>query len=379
MRPLFYLATALVGLTLGILPLDVGPQRRGGALVSPAGELRREVTLTLQDATEARLADSVAALMAGVPARTTFLVHTSPGVELVARSAVDSAAREYLDGLAFRPAGVRVGILVLDPREVQQAVRTDLLASTAASPPRLAPASRVILAGTDARGPWCVRLETPRSLPSGRIALPSPAEGNARVLSDLSTCAWVARYGLPGPHVARWLDRSYHGAAGPAGDWPETRWSWVGEPATRACRAGELEVCQALFEDRVAVHFGDDRAVLEGAARPGWAGPQLALWSGRVASRAADPYLGGILLELRREFGDAAVQGFWTSDRPLARAFADAFGTPAGRWYHQRLTAALGPTRAGPWPRPGHLVSLLLAAAVGLGFARRVVSRRTVA
>jgi hypothetical protein len=160
----------------------------------------------------------------------------------------------------------------------------------------------------------------------------------------LGPCAFVARYGAPGPEISRWLsDGAYrlaeHRSGVPrpgVGDAARKReltvWS-EDDRALRGCIDGRDDLCvTALLMSPGASHVRDGPAVLNLDRR---------LPPGGTDSRA-------MLDHLEREFGSARFEAFWTSDADVQTAFASAFGIGAGDWVREWGRSRYGDRGLGP-------------------------------
>jgi hypothetical protein len=211
--------------------------------------------------------------------------------------------------------------------------------------------------------------------------------------SDLSAdlagvCRLVARYGLPGPDVMRWLTdggtafaaRTSDGAPRqrPIRPWSRprafplgSRWNAYGLTSVPAeqCLAQEVSGCARVFLDP---SVGDDD--------PGgylWLArhsPALAVGdrSWRSAFASLDDY---VLSDLENRFGRRAFARFWTSEAPVEEAFRTAFGVAPGPWMLSWLGDNTRLSTAGPGlPMKdglGAALALLLCALVAAMVVRR--------
>lgn len=205
----------------------------------------------------------------------------------------------------------------------------------------------------------------------------------------LGVCGFYAAFGLPGRHVAAWLES--HSYA------PAQDLDWASDPlatptprnpteqdevrgsidlAFVGCAAGDTERChEAIYsepgKDRVPVAWADFRPA--GVASPrGYRG----------ASRTRQPlgpwtesYFGDMI----GHFGRETFRRFWTSDDSLHVAFASATGEDLDAWTMRWAQAYLGTPASGNRVRPGSIVSavvligVLVIAAAGFAHWRQVV------
>jgi hypothetical protein len=138
------------------------------------------------------------------------------------------------------------------------------------------------------------------------------------------------------------------------------------------CLAGDETACAALLSDPTppAYLVGPIRRVpLEAAAV---VVEHMELTASALPG-VVDP---AFLATLETRFGPERFRAFWTSDRPLSDAFADAFGLTPGAYVGQEARAALGPLTPGPGLRAGGWVGLALTILAGLAASFFVTGRR---
>jgi hypothetical protein len=208
----------------------------------------------------------------------------------------------------------------------------------------------------------------------------------------LGACWVVARYGVPGPHVAAWFSqggaylatshRPFRAASVEdlAGRAPDALSAYMMRLYTgrllsvrvQRCLAGDETACAALLSDPTppAYLVGPIRRVpLEAAAV---VVEHMELTASALPG-VVDP---AFLATLETRFGPERFRAFWTSDRPLSDAFADAFGLTPGAYVGQEARAALGPLTPGPGLRAGGWVGLALTILAGLAASFFVAGRR---
>ncbi len=205
----------------------------------------------------------------------------------------------------------------------------------------------------------------------------------------LGICGFYAAFGLPGRHVAAWLeDQAY----APAGDL-----DWLSDPLTvpqpiddgerleivrsadltfLGCAAGDVERCrEAIYSrpgaDRVPVAWADFRP--RGIASPRVLG-------GRARPRdPLGPWTAAYLGDMVGHFGRETFARFWTSDDSLEAAFASATGQQLDEWTMRWAQAYIGVPHSGNRVRFSAVVSAFVAVGVVVGGAALFALRRQVA
>jgi len=240
----------------------------------------------------------------------------------------------------------------------------------------------------NAGDPVCLRVvKSERDLQDGTpVVKQGPRPLNSRTLrSRMGLCHWVARYGVPGPEIWKWLDA--HGQPDAATDLSDSgvlalnRYQRVSSAMdARSCAAGTLARC-ALFWDASVQIAGSARA------RSAW---DLVLSSDRDLGLVANEqglrtevFWGGnlwgvrLLPSLERELGAEAFEAFWTSQQAPADAFTAAAGVPADEWVREQVRAAgLATTVSRAGVSLWSLFALLSTAALGLLVGARAAGRR---
>lgn len=216
------------------------------------------------------------------------------------------------------------------------------------------------------------------------------------VPSVLGPCELIAKYGLPGPTIARWLEGSGEALAATAVPLsgneqaamvqqyavmrrmqPEQRFGralavgFFGHSlASLRCWAREGTGCAALIEHPADFGFQvrDSSSLTSYLVR-------------HTALSAVDQGLNFVpasvhfTADLAREYGDARFEAFWKADKPFAEAFESAFGVDLASWSLAYLSPVLPPTKAGPGvtltAKLGTVLLLGLAAILGTVWARR--------
>lgn len=203
----------------------------------------------------------------------------------------------------------------------------------------------------------------------------------------LGPCRFFARYGPPGPAIARWLETGGYALAG-------ARPTTITEPSPLSRgllgrRPGytipslDGERCVAGHESACAA------AVLTPAPMPapalyGYIPVGLFLMhEGPVAympdATTPRPFHGlsrGFLAELEASFGADRFGRFWASEGDMATAFAASFGVPVGPWAMGWAWGEVGVIRAGPGVGWVDVVVSLLAIGALAGMAAVVFGRR---
>jgi hypothetical protein len=215
----------------------------------------------------------------------------------------------------------------------------------------------------------------------GREASPSEA---------LGACWVVARYGLPGPHIASWFSRG--GAYFATGHVPydlkdlakgsvdglagiySANLNPVRLLSVRAqrCLAGRDDACAALLGDPLPP------AVLRPASQPVplEAAPVVALDLNLIAAALPGVLDPAFLAALERRFGREQFRAFWTSGAPLDEAFSEAFGMAPGAYVGREARTAFGSLAPGPGlPASGWLAMAFIVLA-GLVVGAVVTGRR---
>lgn len=216
------------------------------------------------------------------------------------------------------------------------------------------------------------------------------------VPSVLGPCELIAKYGLPGPAVDRWLEGSGEALAATATPLsgneraamvqqyavmrrmqPQQRFGrsvgfgFFGHSlASVRCWAREGAGCAALIEHPADFGFQatDSSSLVSYLVR-------------HTALSAVDQGLNFVpasvhfAADLARDFGAARFEAFWKADEPFPDAFESAFGTDLASWSLAYLSPVLPPAKAGPGvtstAKLGTVLLLGLAAVLGTMWARR--------
>jgi hypothetical protein len=219
-----------------------------------------------------------------------------------------------------------------------------------------------------------------------------------RLSQGLGPCALYAGFGQPGPLVRRWLEGWAYEPAQVV-DWAlggntmarqaEEIYFWRGDttrsllyrlagylpsaylggPTVASCTAGTSSACDRVW--LVPEETYQTRArrvsldgVFFGALWPGMAQP--------LAVRGPS-----LLSDLIRERGAERFAAFWSSPKPVADAFREAFGEPLGTWARRSLTRDLGVTETGVTVRPAEVGAALALALLLLGASAYGATRRS--
>lgn len=315
-----------------------------------------------------RWSDSLSALVVESAVDGLALAH--PPSDLVTQEGVDEwralvAAR--LDSYETRDPLMTVGLVLQTDRH--GALEGVLL-------PRFGQRPQTYVGVLDG-SPYCYVVE-PERYPATNGAL--------RYTRTLDGCAWHAKYGMPGPAVAEWLEAGAFDFAaegrvadvdavlGPASpDWiPFGMLRPSSEPlVVAACIAGNTVACERAITDPtiLAVRRIDPRLAAES--------PMSHMAAGRFTPFQTRSLF--LFSEWEAEYGAEAFARFWHSDQAVPAAFQAAFGVGLGAWVRDWAAAEIGSFRAGPAP---HLSSILwsVLALIGLGaFASVKQVRRRVA
>ena len=314
--------------------------------------------------------DSLRALL---PAQPGLTVSLSPALPADVTDSVRAAAEREL--AAAGPPRARIGVFVID---AAYGVKSDVRRGERHP-------EREIYVGTDSAGAYCVSVATGNVSATGVMYSPAFGYAMARGVrvpdfspSALGPCAFVARHGVPGVHIADWLERRRRGLLGdgfgPMWTFAELRdptllddttterllrWSWYSyDNITRGCGAGRRDLCREL-------------AFPEGATMISGPGIDLGPNARRVASSA-------LLYELEQQFGPERFTQFWTSDDSVTVAFAAAFGMDPLDWVRDWARSHYRLRPLGPGVAAGNLLLSLGVVVLLAGIAALVAMRREV-
>jgi hypothetical protein len=217
-----------------------------------------------------------------------------------------------------------------------------------------------------------------------------------RWASVLGPCELIAKYGLPGPTVERWLGGPGEALAATATPLPRVERALMVQRyrklyatlprkafgrtigssgpyaslAVEQCWAREGVGCAALIEHppEFGALAGGGSSVLHYVA-------QHTALSAVERSTPLAPVASYVAADLAHEFGDARFETFWKADEPFSRAFESAFGTDLPGWSLAYFSPLLPAARAGPDVTSdaalGTVLLLALAAILGIVWARR--------
>jgi hypothetical protein len=297
------------------------------------------------------------------------LLPASPGLTVALHPALPATARDTITRAAVAEMGAitrpraRVGVFLVDGAYGRREGVPFLPRS----------GERELYVGTDAAGAYCA-LVAGGTLNGGTLSTTGfrHVRDSRMRLHDrtvLGPCAFIARYGAPGPLISRWLDAgAYQLAELPATAFPRD-WRpgrpfglWTGSDVRmRGCVGGREDLCA-----QVTLGTGRSR---------GRRGP-LAYDLGPVfflADRTDRTMLG----DMEAAFGTERFARFWSSDRDVEAAFDHAFGVSLGSWVMEWAEARFGEQKIGP---ALDALSLLLSALTVLGLgaiAAMVAARRS--
>jgi hypothetical protein len=252
------------------------------------------------------------------------------------------------------------------------------------APLRYAPEGEFYLGERDGRA-YCVAV-FPSVFRRRDGTFPLAGLGNNR--SRLGVCAAVARYGLPGGAVRRWLESG--GAAFASSTVPSrlapgafstafgrayrrrgalgllsTGRGWASQLRTlptEQCFAGVAAGCADLFLEPGALLSRYDYRYRRGGTDALRKATPLSAMGGYTPLEPADAH---VLADLADEFGEERVRRWWVSDGDPAAAFRDAFGIEAGAWYAARVARLVTIDPPGPGVTPMGFLGVLLVLAVG--------------
>jgi len=220
-------------------------------------------------------------------------------------------------------------------------------------------------------------------------SLSSPAAQVPGARSILGTCELVAKYGLPGPTVARWLSSGGMSLAGTAvPSLPNDRHSYLAGrgrrgPYGRLTTLGVTRDNLALDECWTGAEAGCGELVEHPrpAGFPGDAYADLVSYLiPRTGLSAVDqpsvpgPFTYHLAADLARRFGDDRFERFWKTSEPFQDGFLEAFGTDLDGWALRRASTSLEVSRPGPDvtldAKISTLLMLALSAIIGGAWAR---------
>jgi hypothetical protein len=206
----------------------------------------------------------------------------------------------------------------------------------------------------------------------------------------LGGCRVVARHGLPGPAVHRWLERggldfAHEPVYGPlrrrlppAATTPSpfgrTVPFWARTLDMDRCLAGIAAACEAAVLDPLVRRGELEADVLHVIQRSPVTSLERAVFGSPFGSW--DDYMLG---DLEVEFGSDRFAAFWRSGLEVPQAFQAAFGVPLGEWIVSWSGAHLPRTPAGPVLPSGANSAIALFLMVCALLAGAITRRRRVA
>lgn len=327
--------------------------------------------LLVEDLLEARRDDDSNSIVVAFDAGAGI---AGPAAETIRRT----LAEEWHD-LGLGATKVAVGVVVIDRATARTIGRGLAIGAEDPSafyvlPDSLAPATCLVLVVAPTRGSEG-RLSTSRSL-----------QEMARLW--YGPCAFYARFGIPGPRVAKWLEaRGLDLALAPAwvatpGDTallmpalspsgPNRKWYWDMiywmPPRAVECLSGSAEACHAaLVEGDVGRTDPPDWIVVQSANS--WRFTRQRVTGG-------DHFLAAVL----RAAGPRRFQEFWRTSLPVDSALTRVLRTPVGEWTAAWQREVAEPPRPGPMPRLGDLLVCAALGALALGATMRNARRRSAA
>lgn len=214
--------------------------------------------------------------------------------------------------------------------------------------------------------------------------------------SLLGPCELIAKYGIPGPTIERWLEGPGEALAATA------------TPFREVDRALLVKQFRTFYEKLPRNSFGrlvdfpganvslarEQCWAREGAGCAALIAHPADLGSGTGGRSSLAQYLvqhtamstvdrgmglasptAHVVADLAHQFGDARFEAFWKADKPFAEAFESAFGTDLASWSLAYFSPMLPAAKAGPdVPLEAELSTVLilaLAAILGTVWARR--------
>lgn len=212
----------------------------------------------------------------------------------------------------------------------------------------------------------------------------------------LGPCAYYARFGKPGPHVARWLNSARWQFARST-DWSAASPPWsdgsedsdssllpqlgatkpgvreVAEPAGVACVAGKSGRCVgALLRSRIGRNDSSWSATIVNTS----GAPIFDFY--RRSRTMLGPAEGWILSDMVQTLGPQRFQRFWSSNAPVPQAFQEAAGVSLDSWVHMWALRTYGPVSVGPRMSAASFASGSLLLLLAFGAAVAIERRRRV-
>ncbi|HET7041386.1 MAG TPA: hypothetical protein VFI13_05190 [Gemmatimonadales bacterium] len=303
----------------------------------------------------------------------TVLVSTSSGRDPVRAAAYREALDTAWQGLGLGVTKVDVGVILVDRglmRRWEQAlgIRTGEPSAIYVLPDSLAPTT-------------CVAIV----VAPGGVGRPRPGFLASLAPGWLGPCAFLARFGLPGERVGRWLRaRSYDVAAQP-------EWGGV-TVATQRDPWSEMVARGSWYW--AAIYFMPHTAIRCLAGRP--AGCRDALRTGDEAAKSPDR---GVVVEsdLRWRFdrqgivgaphllsavlqaaGPRRFEAFWHTELPVDSALTIALARPVGEWTADWELGRASRPHLGPAPRGKELLFSAALVLFSFGVLARGAGRREV-
>ncbi len=233
---------------------------------------------------------------------------------------------------------------------------------------------------------------TERTRPLVLHALVSPETIDAL----LGPCAYYAKFGQPGAHIAQWLSSSRWQFARST-DWSAVSPPWsdgrddaessllpqlgatkpgvreVAEPSGVACVAGKVGRCvTALLRSRIArTDSSWSAAVINTSGAP--------IFDFYSRSRTPlGPAEGWLLSDMVQSLGPDRFQKFWSSSAAVPTAFQQAAGVSLDSWVHTWALRTYGPVTVGPRMSAASFASGSLILLLAFGAALVIERRRRV-
>jgi hypothetical protein len=386
LRMKYWMGLVTVGAALVAIwtlpPSAAGPGRwhpSGTALDQRADALETEIRRSHEILKRMRWYDSLPALaMAGARDGLAVVLPPSNKITPELKGRFEERIREEMAG--WEPRSDVVLGYVIQPRDVGAVPA--LVARVGG-----APDAKESYVGTRDGRPFCLQIKVTRPEGWDDRLIAMLRDARSQQSNFVGLCRPYMRFGPAGPHVQAWLDEGAIGFADRYGispaTRPEFRWRMTSLRVFGAfrygfssrqtlsldqCLAGDAAGCRKVMLDDLDVAAQGDGVPIERGS------PATSLGSSVYSSPFGffDDYL---FDDLERDFGTEAFQRFWTSDKEVTDAFADAFGVEIGAWTVSWVDRVIGVSPAGPRltlsAGLGGLLTVSLFAGLAVAWARR--------
>jgi len=362
------------------------------AVPTPAEATGRVLSATNDRLRSLEIRDSVLA-QPHTPQVTTFDVRIDAAIPATLRQQLDNGIRAKWSALGA-PGGVPVvAAVVLDSsRRVHGYPR---------HPESIRGGQPITVFPPRAGDRRCVAVLRWLTTPSRSTARTRPLVLHALVSSEtiealLGPCAYYAKFGQPGPHVAQWLSSSRWQFARST-DWSAVSPPWsdgsedaessllpqlraiqpgvreLAEPTGVACVAGKVGRCvAALLRSRIARNDSSWSATVINTS-----GAPIFDFSWRSRTPLG-PAEGSLLSDMVQSLGPNRFQKFWSSSAVVPTAFQQAAGVSLDSWVHTWALRTYGPVTVGPRMSAASFVSGWLLLLLAFGAAVAIERRRRV-